>query len=112
MDVIRWLKSFVVVEELEEEQEQGDTEEIIKPVQKSHTDKRIVVFEPKNYKEAMEIADAILDKNDAVINLKRLDEQSRQRLTDFLCGVTYQTECEINFTGNEVLICYWKTQKK
>ena len=111
MDLIEWLKSFVVIEELDEESVQEETEEHYETNEVSRKQKRIAVFEPRDYKDAIRIADVILDGSDAAINLTRLDKRSRRRLTDFLCGVAYHSGCEISITGNEVLVCYWENSE-
>ena len=112
MNLIEAIKSFISIEELEDESEQNPVEEIQEEAKDARKQKRIAVFEPQNYAEVTRIADGILDRNDAVINLRRLDKQSRRRLTDFLNGVTYQTGCEISFAGKEVLVCYWNRSEE
>ena len=107
MNVIEWLKGIVVIEE--EEPDYPDEEEpVIQKPEASSKQKTIRVFEPEACQDALKIADAVLSGDDSVINLKHLDETSRQRLTDFLCGVTYQRSCEIRFTGKEILLCRWE----
>ena len=106
MNLMEWIKSIVVLEEVDEEPECVPETTEDEPEQN-----RIAVYDPRHYKDAMQIADVLLAGNDVVINLKHLDQQSRLRFTDFLSGVTYHRECKLSFTGSEVLVCYWENSK-
>lgn len=49
----------------------------------------IVMFEPRTFDEVPEIAKHLIAKRAAVVNLKKLSREYKQRTIDFLYGVTY-----------------------
>ena len=105
MRILDKLRNWVVEEEYTEPEDREQTDV---PAEKPKRIPRIVLYEPGSYQEALKIADSVLDGDDAVINISKLEENGKQRLTDFLCGVTYRTKCEVSFTGKDVMLCKWK----
>ncbi len=65
----------------------------------------IVLFEPRHYGEATEIADHLKSRRACAINLHRMPADYQQRIIDFLSGVVYAIDGSINKVGENVILC-------
>ena len=65
----------------------------------------IILFEPRHYDEATEIADHLKSRRACAINLHRMPNDFRQRIIDFLSGVVYAIDGTINKVGDNVILC-------
>ncbi|MFD1336032.1 cell division protein SepF [Oceanobacillus iheyensis] len=72
-------------------------------VQQSNS--RVVLIEPRNYNEAQEIADNIVNRRAVIINLQRVDHQQAKRIVDFLSGTVYAVKGDIQKLGAETFLC-------
>ncbi|MFD2760527.1 cell division protein SepF [Lentibacillus juripiscarius] len=66
---------------------------------------KVVLYEPRNYNEAQEIADNVVNKRAAVINLQRIDQQQAKRIVDFLSGTVYAVNGDIQKLGDQTFLC-------
>lgn len=66
---------------------------------------KVVLYEPRNYSEAQEIADNVVNKRAVVINLQRVDHQQAKRIVDFLSGTVYAVNGDIQKLGAETFLC-------
>lgn len=66
---------------------------------------KVVLCEPKNYQEAQEIADNIVNRRSVVINLERVDHQQAKRIVDFLSGTVYALNGDIQKLGSQTFLC-------
>jgi len=66
---------------------------------------KVVLCEPRNYNEAQEIADNIVNRRAVVINLQRVDHQQAKRIVDFLSGTVYAVNGDIQKLGSETFLC-------
>lgn len=66
---------------------------------------KVVLCEPRNYNEAQEIADSIVNRRAVVINLQRVDHQQAKRIVDFLSGTVYAVNGDIQKLGSETFLC-------
>ena len=106
----------------EEEEEFEETEEIeyrqseTKPVssyevsknsnvKKLSSDTKMVLFEPRSFEEAEEIARHLKDRRAAVVNLHKLQREYAQRTIDFLTGVVFALDGTIQKIGHNVILC-------
>lgn len=100
----------------EEEEEVVETEEApaVKPVstyesQKTvtriPTDAQMVLFEPRSFEEAEEIARHLKQRRACVVNLHRLQREYAQRTIDFLTGVVFALDGTIQKIGHNVILC-------
>ena len=113
MGLLSWLDSIFPGEDTgdsedeteESEKTEGNLQEEKKNPVSGHG---IALFEPADSREGLSAADQLLNGSDVVLNLRRLDENGKQRITDFLCGVTYRTSFEMIFVNSEVLVCRQK----
>ena len=49
----------------------------------------VVVFEPTSFNDSLEIAKNLTERKTVVLNLEMLENESSQRIVDFLSGVTF-----------------------
>lgn len=66
---------------------------------------KVVLCEPRNYSEAQEIADNVVNKRAVVINLQRVDTQQAKRIVDFLSGTVYAINGDIQKLGDGTFLC-------
>ncbi|WP_067728328.1 cell division protein SepF [Oceanobacillus damuensis] len=66
---------------------------------------KVVLCEPRNYNEAQEIADNIVNRRAVVINLQRVEHQQAKRIVDFLSGTVYSVNGDIQKLGAETFLC-------
>lgn len=65
----------------------------------------LVLFEPRSFSEATEIADYLKNKRATVINLHRLQKEQSKRVIDFLSGVIYAIDGDIQQIGPKIFLC-------
>lgn len=65
----------------------------------------IVLFEPRNFEEAAEIAKHIKHKRACCVNLQRMPIDYRTRMVDFLNGVVYGVDGSIKKIADDVILC-------
>ncbi|MEE3488718.1 MAG: cell division protein SepF [Bulleidia sp.] len=103
-------------EEEEESTEEEYTERETRPVSSyEHTkndrvkqvsaDTKMVLFEPRSFEEAEEIAKHLKNRKAAVVNLHRLPRDYAQRTIDFLTGVVFALDGTIQKIGHNVILC-------
>lgn len=68
-------------------------------------DTHMVLFEPRSFEEAEEVATYLKDKRAAVVNLHRLQRDYAQRTIDFLTGVVFALDGTIQKIGHDVILC-------
>lgn len=66
---------------------------------------KMVLFEPRSFEEADEVARHLKDKRAAVVNLHRLQRDYAQRTIDFLTGVVFALDGTIQKIGHNVILC-------
>ena len=70
---------------------------------------QMVLFEPRSFEEAEEIARHLKQKRASVVNLHRLQRDYAQRTIDFLTGVVFALDGTIQKIGHNVILCTPKT---
>ena len=65
----------------------------------------LVLFEPRSYSETQDIASYLKNKKAAVVNLHRLQKEQSKRVIDFLSGVIYAIEGDIQQIGPKIFLC-------
>lgn len=68
-------------------------------------DSHLVLFEPRAYSETQEIATYLKQKRAAVVNLHRLQREQSKRVIDFLSGVIFAIEGDIQQIGPKIFLC-------
>lgn len=73
------------------------------------TNAQMVLFEPRSFEEAEEVAKYLKGNRAAVVNLHRLQRDYAQRTIDFLTGVVFALDGSIQKIGHNVILCTPKT---
>lgn len=119
MPFIDKLKDFVVPQEDEDVIDEGEElqyrESEAKPVstyeeKKTNvrnipSDAQMVLFEPRSFEEAEDIARHLKQRKACVVNLHRLQRDYAQRTIDFLTGVVFALDGTIQKIGHNVILC-------
>ena len=66
---------------------------------------KIYVMEPSVYSEAERIADALLKGEAVLINFKRMEPKDAKRVIDFVVGVAYAINGDVQKVRDEIFIC-------
>ena len=66
---------------------------------------KVILFEPRAYSEAQEIADHLKSKRAVVINLQRITHDQAKRIVDFLSGTVYAVGGDIQKVGPNIFLC-------
>ncbi len=113
MDKIK--ETFTTVDEEEIEMTQEEAAAVFnqyeQPVAKKKVSQQVsgetnmVLFEPRSFEEAEEVARHLKMKRAAVLNLHRLQRDHAQRTIDFLTGVVFTLDGTIQKIGANVFIC-------
>ncbi|MBQ9048804.1 MAG: cell division protein SepF [Solobacterium sp.] len=70
-----------------------------------NSDTKMVLFEPRTFEEAEEIAMHLKQRRAAVVNLHRLQRDYAQRTIDFLAGAVFALDGKIQKIGHNVILC-------
>ncbi len=100
-DEYEYVEEPVEPEEIEKQNKQNVVN--LSSIQKSPA--KVVLCEPRNYNEAQEIADNIVNKRAVVINLQRVEHQQAKRIVDFLSGTVYAINGDIQKLGADTFLC-------
>lgn len=65
----------------------------------------LVLFEPRSFGETQEIANYLKARKATVVNLHRLQKDQSKRVVDFLTGVIYAIEGDIQRIGPKIFLC-------
>ena len=71
----------------------------------ANKDSHLILFEPIAYSETQDIANYLKQKRAAVVNLHRLQKEQSKRVIDFLSGVIYAIEGDIQQIGPKIFLC-------
>lgn len=69
------------------------------------SEKKIMLFEPRVFSDAKQIATRLLNGQAAIINFQRMDESQIHRVVDFLSGIVFAIDGEIKRLGEEIFLC-------
>ena len=66
---------------------------------------QLILFEPRAFAETQDIANHLKQKKAAVVNLHRLQKEQSKRVVDFLSGVIFAIEGDIQRIGPRIFLC-------
>lgn len=66
---------------------------------------KVILFEPRSYPEAQEIADHLKNRKAVVVNLHSLAHDQARRIVDFLSGTVYAIGGDIQKVGVDIFLC-------
>ncbi|MFS0871630.1 cell division protein SepF [Paenibacillus xylanilyticus] len=101
-------------EDSEPEQQEAETSSLDKRrnqrgnnVVSIHSQKnvKVVLYEPRSYDEAQEIADHLRSHRTVVVNLQRVRQDQALRVIDFLSGTVYALGGGISKIGGNIFLC-------
>ena len=90
-----------------EETENYEVKDTSKSSGKEYKNKTILV-EPRAFSEAQQIADYLKNKNQVVVNFKRVTSDVSKRIMDFLNGIVYAIDGTMQKLGPGIVICATK----
>lgn len=64
----------------------------------------VSVFSPRNYQDVVEIADALRNRQVAIVNLQNADRSLLQRVVDFSSGVAYTIDGKIQKLADAIYL--------
>jgi len=122
MSIIKKFKNYFLDEEEYDEYEEDflephDEEFAKEAIQKSQTKhnvvslqsvqktSKVVLYEPRAYAEAQEIADHLKSRRAVVVNLQRIEHDQAKRIVDFLSGTVYAIGGDIQQVGSKIFLC-------
>ena len=65
---------------------------------------KIVLYEPRVYSDAKEVAQNLLNQKAIIINFSRMDDASARRVVDFITGTVYALNGEIQRVGDKIFL--------
>ena len=86
------------------ENEEFEVKESVKCGDKTLKNKTILV-EPRAFSEAQQIADYLKNKNQVVVNFKRVTSDVSKRIMDFLNGIIYAIDGTMQKLGPGIVLC-------
>lgn len=70
----------------------------------SSSKSRIVLYEPRVYSDAKDVAQNLLQNKAVVINFSRMEDSSARRIVDFITGTVYALNGEIQRIGDKIFL--------
>lgn len=66
---------------------------------------KIIVFEPRIYSDAKEVATHLLNNRAVVLSFKRIEQGQAKRIVDFLSGTVFAINGDIQRVGEDIFLC-------
>ncbi len=98
------LSNIFKPEDSEEDIDSYEVKDTSKSTGKEYKNKTILV-EPRAFSEAQQIADYLKNKNQVVVNFKRVTSDVSKRIMDFLNGIIYAIDGTMQKLGPGIVIC-------
>lgn len=94
-------------EEIDENQEPENNERranVVSINSGSAPTSKIVLYEPRVYSDAKEVAQNLLSNKAIIINFARMDDAQSRRIVDFITGTVYALNGEIQRVGDKIFL--------
>ena len=65
---------------------------------------KIVLYEPRVYSDAKDVAQNLLNNKAVVINFSRMEDSYARRIVDFITGTVYELNGEIQRIGDKIFL--------
>lgn len=65
---------------------------------------KIVLYEPRVYSDAKEVAQNLLNNKAVIINFSRMEDASARRIVDFITGTVYALNGKIQRIGDKIFL--------
>ena len=89
----------------DEEEEYEEVKESIKGNKVDSYKNKTILVEPRAFSEAQQIADYLKNRNQVVVNFKRVTSDVSKRIMDFLNGIIYAIEGKMEKLGSGIVLC-------
>ncbi len=89
----------------DEEEEYEEVKESIKGNKVDSYKNKTILVEPRAFSEAQQIADYLKNRNQVVVNFKRVTSDVSKRIMDFLNGIIYAIEGKMEKLGPGIVLC-------
>ncbi|CAG9619789.1 cell division protein SepF [Sutcliffiella rhizosphaerae] len=66
---------------------------------------KVVLYEPRSYSEAQDVADHLKNRRAIIVNLQRIEMDQAKRIVDFLSGTVYAIGGDIQKIGQNIFLC-------
>lgn len=66
---------------------------------------KINIIEPRVYSEVETIAALLIDKQAVLLNLRRVDESQARRIIDYLAGIAYAVNGDVQKLSEDIFLC-------
>ena len=67
--------------------------------------RKVTVYEPRDYMDCKQIAQALFKKEIVILSFRLMAEKSARRVVDFMTGVVYSIDGDIQRLGDDIFIC-------
>ena len=98
------LKKFINPED-DNDEEYEEVSETIKSGNKETYKNKTILVETRAFSEAQQIADYLKQKNQVVVNFKRVTSDVSKRIMDFLNGIIYAIDGKMEKLGPGIVLC-------
>ncbi|MCR8641904.1 cell division protein SepF [Paenibacillus sp. N1-5-1-14] len=71
----------------------------------SQKNSRVMLYEPRSFEDAQELADHLRNRRAVVVNLQRIRSEVALRIVDFLSGTVYALNGSISKLGPGIYLC-------
>lgn len=66
---------------------------------------QMILLEPREYAESQAIGDHLLNHKAVILNLHKLPKEQAKRILDFLAGVSFAIDGNIEKVGQNIFLC-------
>lgn len=88
-----------------DEEEYEEVSETIKGTKAENYKNKTILVEPRAFSEAQQIADYLKNRNQVVVNFKRVTSDVSKRIMDFLNGIVYAIDGKMEKLGPGIVLC-------
>ncbi|MGX4686729.1 cell division protein SepF [Vagococcus sp. JNUCC 83] len=67
--------------------------------------RKVTVYEPRDYIDCKQIAQALFRKEIIILSFRLMDEHPARRVVDFMTGAVYAIDGDIQRLGDDIFIC-------
>lgn len=67
---------------------------------------KIVLYEPRVFSDAKDVAQNLLNNKAVIINFSRMEDSSARRIVDFITGTVYALKGEIQRIGDKIFFSH------
>jgi cell division inhibitor SepF len=71
----------------------------------SQKNSRVILFEPRSFDDAQELADHLRSRRAVIVNMQRVRPEVSIRIVDFLSGTVYALNGSISKLGPSIYLC-------